>query len=276
MKKSFVIVGCGFLGHIIAQAYKKGLLEHYEFLGAYSNKLSDTKALVEYLNEGEAYESIDDLLQSGADFLLETASIVLLKEIALEALKNKMNIVPLSIGAFADDNFYDKCMEACKVNNVKIHIPSGAVGGFDVLLTMQIMAQAGALDEDNFDQVWKSQMDAEIHTHKNPRPLMFSKLDREELRTEEFLALDATAAEAIEYLPTQVNVMVATSLVTKGPKDTGAKITTVPNYIGDDHRTECSIDGVKAIVDIYSATSDIAAWSVVALLRNLASPMQFF
>mgnify|MGYP003315479358 CR=1 FL=1 len=36
------------------------------------------------------------------------------------------------------------------------------------------------------------------------------------------------------------------------------------------------IDGVKAVVDIYSRTSAIAGWSVVALLRNLASPVCFF
>ena len=36
------------------------------------------------------------------------------------------------------------------------------------------------------------------------------------------------------------------------------------------------IDGVKAVVDIYSRTSAIAGWSVVALLRNLASPVCFY
>ena len=36
------------------------------------------------------------------------------------------------------------------------------------------------------------------------------------------------------------------------------------------------IDGVKAVVDIYSSTSAIAGWSVVALLRNLASPVVFY
>jgi aspartate dehydrogenase len=32
---------------------------------------------------------------------------------------------------------------------------------------------------------------------------------------------------------------------------------------------------VHAIVDIYSRTSAIAGWSVVALLRNLVSPIVF-
>ena len=50
----------------------------------------------------------------------------------------------------------------------------------------------------------------------------------------------------------------------------------VPNWQGDDHKITAEIDGVKAIVDIYSRTSAIAGWSVVALLRNLSSPVCFF
>ena len=50
----------------------------------------------------------------------------------------------------------------------------------------------------------------------------------------------------------------------------------VPNWVGDDHRITAEIDGVKAVVDIYSRTSAIAGWSVVALLRNLASPVCFY
>ena len=35
-------------------------------------------------------------------------------------------------------------------------------------------------------------------------------------------------------------------------------------------------EGLKAIVDIYSSTSAIAGWSIVALLRNLSNPVSFF
>ena len=50
----------------------------------------------------------------------------------------------------------------------------------------------------------------------------------------------------------------------------------IDNWVGDDHRITAEIDGVKAIVDICSSTSAIAGWSVVALLRNLASPVVFY
>ena len=52
-------------------------------------------------------------------------------------------------------------------------------------------------------------------------------------------------------------------------------IFSVPGMIGDDHKITAEIDGVKAVVDIYSSTSAIAGWSVVAVLRNLVSPIVF-
>jgi len=45
---------------------------------------------------------------------------------------------------------------------------------------------------------------------------------------------------------------------------------------GDDHCITAEIEGVKAVVDICSSTSAIAGWSVVALLRNLSSPVCFY
>ena len=68
----------------------------------------------------------------------------------------------------------------------------------------------------------------------------------------------------------------ASALATTGPEKAQAVITSVPGFIGDDHCITVETKGLKAVSDIYSATSDIAAWSVVALLRNLSSSMVFF
>ena len=84
-----------------------------------------------------------------------------------------------------------------------------------------------------------------------------------------------SAKEAIALFPTKVNVAVATSLATTGPENTGVTIRSVPGFKGDDHRIEVIGEEVHAIVDIYSKTSAIAGWSVVALLRNLVSPIVF-
>ena len=98
----------------------------------------------------------------------------------------------------------------------------------------------------------------------------------EELQNNEKDVFSGSTTEAIALLPTKVNVAVASALATIGPDNAEAKITSVPGFIGDDHCITVETEGLKAVVDIYSATSDIAAWSVVALLRNLSSSMIFF
>ena len=50
----------------------------------------------------------------------------------------------------------------------------------------------------------------------------------------------------------------------------------MPGFVGDDHCITVETEGLKAVADTYSAKSDIAAWSAVALMRNLSSPMMFF
>lgn len=86
---------------------------------------------------------------------------------------------------------------------------------------------------------------------------------------------EGNAKEAIGLLPTKVNVAVAASLAAADPERMRMDIYSVPGFVGDDHRITSEIDGVKAVVDIYSSTSAIAGWSLVAVLRNLVSPIVF-
>ena len=138
--------------------------------------------------------------------------------------------------------------------------------GFDVLHTVALMAKA------------KNQpITAEIHTHKGPASLKNTPLFTEELMTTpERTVLAGTAAEAIQVLPTKVNVAVAAALASIGPDAMGAKITSVEGFAGDDHCITMETDGLKVTSDVYSRTAEIAGWSIVSLLQNLASPVVLF
>ena len=83
-------------------------------------------------------------------------------------------------------------------------------------------------------------------------------------------------AEAIRILPTKVNVAVAAALASIGPDAMGAKITSVEGFAGDDHCITMETDGLKVTSDVYSRTAEIAGWSIVALLQNLADPVVLF
>ena len=89
---------------------------------------------------------------------------------------------------------------------------------------------------------------------------------------------ELAAAIPNHFLPRQFEnpVNAAVHQATTGPEITGVTMHSVPGWVGDDHRITAEIEGVKAVVDICSSTSAIAGWSVVSLLRNLASPVCFY
>ncbi len=262
--KTFVIVGCGHLGNIVANAYRNGLLKTYKLIGAYSRNSDDTMELLKGIDAAVCGD-IPSLLALKPDFIVETASIKLLKEFAVEALSKGSSVIPLSIGAFADEEFKESCKEAARKGSSKVYIPSGAVGGFDVLSTISLMAE-----------VKKQDIKAGIHTSKGPNSLKNTPLYDEELQSSKKDVFTGSTKDAISLLPTKVNVAIATALSTIGPDKTSAKITSIPSFPGDDHKLTVETDGLKAVVDIWSEKSDIAAWSVVALLRNLSSEIEFF
>ena len=264
MKKTFAVAGCGFLGNIVIDAYTMGLLEDYELI-AVTGLPMETAVSASVKANCACCADIDAMIAMKPDYIVETASVKFAKANAVKILEAGINMVLVSIGVFADQAFYAEAKAAAIRGGAKIHLTSGAVGGFDVLQTVTLMSQALKLAET-----------ASIETHTGCRGFMPTPLWEDELMTTQKTVLSTSAKEAIEILPHRVNVAVATSLATTGPDITQVILHSVPNWQGDDHKITAEIDGVKAVVDIYSRTSAIAGWSVVALLRNLASPVCFF
>ena len=225
---TLAIVGCGYLAEIISNGILNGLLPEYKLVGAMSRTAAKANRIADKINNADqgytctAYTSIDDLLATKPDYIIETASPSGFKEFAVRALKNGSSIVTLSIGAFADKEFYSNVVQAAREGNSRIHIASGAIGGFDVLRTATLMGNASV----TFD------------TEKSPRPLRFTQLFSPELVDTKKKVFDGTATEAIAILPTQVNVSVAASIASVGPDNVGVTITSTPDYIGDRHRIQ--------------------------------------
>lgn len=259
-KVKFAIAGTGFLGGIIARAWKDGYLPDYELVGIYGRNKEKTAALAAEVN-CPICDSLKALIDLKPAYIAEAASVALVKELALPALQAGISLVVLSIGAFADESFYETVRNTAAESGAKVHIASGAVGGFDVLRTISLMGQATA----------------GIETRKGSASLKNTPLFKEELMIDgdSTHVFSGNATDAIALLPTKVNVAVATSLATIGPRNTSVNIRSVPGMVGDDHKITAEIDGVKAVVDIYSSTSAIAGWSVVACLRNITSPIVF-
>lgn len=259
-KKKLAIIGNGFLAGIIVDAWRDGLLEEYELTGILGRNKEKTSKLA-VTAECRACKTIEELLEDKPDYVAEAASVGAVRDYALRVLSQGASMVVLSIGAFADQAFYDEVKECAAAHGQKVHIASGAVGGFDVLRTIALMGE----------------MKVSFRTKKGPKSLTGTPLFEDRLMTdeEESCVFTGNAKEAISLLPTKVNVAVATALASAGQEATGVSIYSVPQMVGDDHKITAETEGVKAVVDIYSSTSAIAGWSVVAVLRNIVSPVVF-
>lgn len=261
MKKiKLAMIGCGFLGNVILQAWQKGLLEEFEFVGCLSRSADAAQAFATAA-QCKVCADLDDLLAQKPDYVLEAASPVVVKEVGERVLRAGSNLVLLSIGALADAAFYERLRAAARESGTRVHLASGAIGGFDVLRTTSLM----------------SAVKSSITTEKGPASLKGTPVFEETLLSDTVAkqVFCGCAKEAIALFPTKVNVSVATALATTGAENTSVRIRSVPGFVGDDHRIEVVGDEVRAVVDIYSKTSAIAGWSVVALLRNLVSPIVF-
>lgn len=285
-KKKLAILGNGYLAGIITEAYGMGLLEGYEMTGILGRTEEKTRRLAEAAG-CRACASIEELLEAKPDYVAEAASVAAVRDYGKRILCSGASLVVLSIGAFADGRFYENAKRWAADNGTRIYLASGAVGGFDVLRTVSLMALAqkkkagadgseGAITADSLSGF----LTAGISTRKGPASLCNTPVFKEHFMTDtqEAKAFSGNANEAISLLPTKVNVAVASALATAGPDETTVEIASVPGMAGDDHRITAKIGGtdeVEAVVDIYSRTSAIAGWSSVAVLRNILSPVVF-
>lgn len=263
--KTLAIVGCGKLANLVTDALLSGLLPDYQLIAAFSRSIEKARAIsdkVQLSNPGYTCitcENIEELLSLKPDYILEMASPESMRSLALPALKNGSSIVTLSIGVFADSDFYAEVKKTAAQNGTRVHLVSGAIGGFDVLRTVALMGDCSA----TFD------------TEKGPQSLRKSSIYDEALQTEQRKVFEGNAKEAIALFPTSVNVAVAASLASVGPTNMKVSITSTPDFVGDNHRIEIKSDQVHAVIDVYSKTAQIAGWSVVNTLRNITSPIVF-
>lgn len=258
-----VIVGCGFLAHVVADALLQGLLPGYDLVGVYARTAAKAERLANKMQEKgracKACRTLEELLDLQHHFLVEAASPAGMKEVAIPALKNGTSIVTLSIGAFADTMFYDEVKETARLHDAKVYIASGATGGFDVLRTATLMGHASA----------------RFLNQKGVKAFRGSAFYTPEMESTNQPVFSGTAREAIQTFPTGLNVAVAASLATVGPEKLQVAMESTPDFVGDRQRVEIKNDQVHAVVDVYSATSEIAAWSVVSTLQNIDSPIVF-
>lgn len=259
MKQKIALIGSGVLANVIVRAYQNGLLPDYEIVAVLGIAHGETEAAAKDADCAAVFD-IEDVIDLNPDYVVEAAAVEAVRAYLPDVVAAGINFIPLSIGAFADADFLARTKELARKNGAKVHLPSGAIGGYDVLRTISLMN--GAKMEFTMNKSRVNMAGTTLY-------------DRCPESGEVAIIFEGNASQAIELLPGHVNVAVAASLATVGPDNMKVVIYSDPNDPEDEMRSRIISDKASANLVIRSTPPDIAGWSVVALLNNLASPVQF-
>mgnify|MGYP002330277862 CR=1 FL=1 len=201
--KSIGLVGCGNLGSLIAQGVQNHLSQ--EYIMAFF--LDPNEAAAQRLASrcgGRACQTLAELLAHCPDYIVEAATGDALKHIAEPSLRAGCDVIALSVGALADEDFAARIERVTRQTGRKLHVASGAIGGFDLMRTAKL---AGALT-------------CRVVNLKSPQALDGADyLKDHPLSDLEETIFEGSAQEAIAAFPKNVNVAVAAAIASGQHKD---------------------------------------------------------
>ncbi len=243
------LLGCGNIGHIIAQQGGG-----FTINAVYDLVYERAKEIGE-ISGAHPYGDFDSFIEADMDIVVEAASVSAVKNYAGRVLSHNKDLVIMSVGALSDTAFREQIRELAMKSGRKIHIPSGAVFGLDNLKVGRISEITRLL----------------LRTTKSPSSLGIIADSRR-------LIFSGKANECIKAFPKNVNVSVAMSLA--AGHDADVELWVDPSIDRNIH--ELFIEGSFGETYIkvtnipspgHTATGYLAALSILSLLNNLNDPI---
>lgn len=272
MKKNISIIGCGaigsevalsvdrmMIGNVIISSFLDIKLENAEIL---KSKLSNNNPIV--FNNFSEYIKSDTL--KDVDLVVEAASQSALTSYLNPIILLKKDILVMSVGAFANPDFFSEVIKNVEKNDINLYVPSGAIAGIDAIKSVR-----------------NSISYVTLTTTKNPDSLkdspFFKKtnltLDSIKKRT---LIFEGSAIEAVQNFPANVNVAALLGLASIGVEKTKVNVIADPSLRINKH--EIKVIGkfgelIVRVKNVPSATnpktSYLAILSVIELLRSITT-----
>lgn len=261
------LVGYGALGAIIARGVVSELAGNYRLVGALIRK--PTPQAIAFMRESAVpiCATLGALLATQPDFVIESASAEALKQIAVPTLRAGCDLIVLSSGAFADDDYLQLVLGVARKAGRRVYVPSGAIGGLDLV---QAATAAG-------DTV------ARITTEKPPAAILPGNASADgggsPLGPSDIFV--GSARQAIRQFPKNVNVAVTLSLALGRLDRATVVVRSNPALTRNRHCIELEGAFGRARIEIEAApsldnpkSSALAGYSVLSLLKRLSSPLQ--
>jgi aspartate dehydrogenase len=260
------IIGLGSIGGFVAQQIMKAKVTGAKLI-AVADVKSPSESLANMLerNGVSLFGSYHELVDPNIDLIVECANQALVGQCARFFIARGIDMVVMSVGAFADNALFEEVSRLAADRGCKIYSPSGAVGGLDALSA----ARMEGLEE------------VILTTRKPPSGLAGVKDLGLDGLTESKLVYEGPATEAVKRFPKNVNVAAAISLAGVGAQRTVVRVVADPNIDRNIH--ELSVRGEFGSFEMRlrnkpspqnPRTSYLASLSVLSILQKVLSPVQ--
>ncbi|MUV36875.1 Aspartate dehydrogenase [Lentibacillus sp. JNUCC-1] len=200
------------------------------------------------------YDELDAFLDSEIDIVVEAANVEAV-QVLFPKIITKKDIMLISIGALAEGNFLQEMAELAKTYRRTIHLPSGAIGGLDLL---QNAHATGEVTE------------VTLTTRKPAHTLISEEMAHAQV------VFEGNASEAIEQYPKNINVSIILSIAGLGVDATNVTIIADPAIENNIHTIDIKGEFGEARFSVTNhplkenpKTSHLAAMSILGTLQRV-------
>lgn len=167
--KTIALIGCGALSHIFARNLLRILPGEFRITGVMARHAGSAESFADTL-DCRFFTEIDPLLALKPDFVIEFAGGAAVREYGEAVLRSGANFIPASVGALADPEFFNTLKTAAKKSGAKLFIPSGAIGGLDLMQVYALKGDARVEIEDvKAPRSLEGAPDLKAVSHQQPR-----------------------------------------------------------------------------------------------------------
>jgi aspartate dehydrogenase len=272
MKKNISIIGCGAIGSELALSVDRMMMENVTISSLLDIKLENAENLKSKLtnNNPIIFNNFTDYINSDSikdvDLVVETASQNALIDYLNSIILLKKDVLVMSVGGFANPDFFSQVLKNVEKNDINLYLPSGAIAGIDAIKSVR-----------------NSISYVTLTTTKNPNSLkdspFFKKtnltIDSIKKRT---LIFEGSAIEAVQNFPANVNVAALLGLAGIGIEKTKVNVIADPSLRINKHEIKVIGKFGELIVRVKNIpsptnpkTSYLAILSVIESLRSITT-----
>jgi aspartate dehydrogenase len=255
----------------LAQAIDNGTIPNCLLTAIFDTDAKRSKAVNERLkNKATLFSRFEDFIGSPQfnkiDMVIEAASIDAAAVYGMDILMKGKDMMIMSIGVFSDYNFYQNTLQILKSKSNNIFLPSGAIGGIDIIRSVKSNIESVTLTTTKNN---KSLKGAPFFKNNN--------INIDEIKSKQTI-FDGNADEAIKQFPSNVNVSALISLSGIGFKQTSVKVVVDPQESNNIHEIHVKWKFGEFTIKVSNKpsqenpkTSYLAILSAIECLRSICT-----